>query len=66
MITKSVLGNGRAILMRYASTKATAASAPVKEKWDIYAGVLVERLPVITKTMAPIEAKFKVSIYYLR
>ncbi|KXJ80525.1 hypothetical protein RP20_CCG024647 [Aedes albopictus] len=59
MITKSVLGNGRAILMRYASTKATAASAPVKEKWDIYAGVLVERLPVITKTMAPIEAKFK-------
>lgn len=60
IVTKSILNTGRALLVRHASTKASAtASAPAKEKWDLYAGVLVERLPVITKTMAPIEADFK-------
>ncbi|XP_062544208.1 large ribosomal subunit protein mL46 [Armigeres subalbatus] len=58
-VTKSILNTGRAFLVRHASIKATTASVPVKEKWDLYAGVLVERPPVITKTMDPIEANFR-------
>jgi len=34
-----------------------------KEKWDLYAGVLVERLPIITKSLTPIETEFKVKKY---
>lgn len=58
LITKSFLHTGRSIV-RQVSSKAATANPVTKEKWDLYAGVLVERLPVITKTMAPIEAKFK-------
>ncbi|XP_055628944.1 39S ribosomal protein L46, mitochondrial [Toxorhynchites rutilus septentrionalis] len=36
-----------------------ASSSTAKEKWDIFAGVLAERLPVITKTLTPLEANFK-------
>lgn len=34
--------------------------ANTKEKWDLFAGVLVERLPVITKSLTPMEKEFKV------
>ncbi|XP_058461984.1 large ribosomal subunit protein mL46 [Malaya genurostris] len=47
----------RVLFVRRASSKPVQLAA--KEKWDIFAGVLVERLPVITKTMNPLEAKFK-------
>ncbi|XP_001660444.2 39S ribosomal protein L46, mitochondrial [Aedes aegypti] len=59
LVRKTILNTCRAIVLRHASTKATAASKSAIEKWDIYAGVLVERLPVITKTLSPIEANFK-------
>lgn len=62
LVRKTILNTCRAIVLRHASTKATAASKSAIEKWDIYAGVLVERLPVITKTLSPIEANFKVSV----
>lgn len=52
--------SGSVLLSRQASSKVTtAAAAKPKEKWDLFAGVLVERLPVVTRTMEPIEAKFK-------
>ncbi|KAG4081158.1 hypothetical protein HA402_014606 [Bradysia odoriphaga] len=34
------------------------ASEQVKEKWDLYAGVLVERLPVISKSLTKIEQEY--------
>ncbi|KAH8380366.1 hypothetical protein KR009_010199 [Drosophila setifemur] len=37
-------------------TQSTSASA---EKWDLYAGVLVERLPVISKALNPLEKQFQ-------
>ncbi|EDW17620.1 39S ribosomal protein L46, mitochondrial [Drosophila mojavensis] len=30
-----------------------------KEKWDLYAGILVERLPVVSKTLNPLERQFQ-------
>lgn len=60
LISRSLIHTGRAVLTRQVSTKVSITTAAAKEKWDLYAGVLVERLPVITKTMAPIEVKFKV------
>ncbi|XP_055534190.1 39S ribosomal protein L46, mitochondrial [Wyeomyia smithii] len=44
---------------RQLASKSTPSAAHKKEKWDIFAGVLVERLPIVTKTMTPLEAKFK-------
>lgn len=38
----------------------SASVATKKEKWDILAGVLVERLPVVTKELLPIEKKVQV------
>ncbi|KAL5291788.1 MRPL46 family protein [Megaselia abdita] len=34
-------------------------STATAEKWDLYAGVLVERLPVISKTLSPVEKEFQ-------
>lgn len=31
-----------------------------KEKWDLLAGVLVERLPIITKSLTPMEKEYQV------
>ncbi|KAM8710320.1 hypothetical protein ACLKA7_017019 [Drosophila subpalustris] len=41
-----------------ARTQSTSA-AGAKEKWDLYAGVLVERLPVVSKTLSPLERQFQ-------
>lgn len=40
--------------------KSKPMSAVTKECWDLYAGVLVERLPVITKALNPIETEYQV------
>ncbi|KAH8275020.1 hypothetical protein KR018_010072 [Drosophila ironensis] len=37
-------------------TQSTSASP---EKWDLYAGVLVERLPVVSKALNPLEKQFQ-------
>lgn len=36
-----------------------SANAAVKEKWDLHAGVLVERHPILTKPLNEIETKFQ-------
>lgn len=55
---KTLLVNGPAA---NAVGKGAAMSAARKERWDLYAGVLVERLPVITKPLQPIEKEYLVS-----
>ncbi|KMY96948.1 39S ribosomal protein L46, mitochondrial [Drosophila simulans] len=35
------------------------SSAASAEKWDLYAGVLVERLPVVSKSLNPLEKQFQ-------
>jgi len=35
------------------------SSAAAAEKWDLYAGVLVERLPVVSKSLNPLEKQFQ-------
>lgn len=52
---RNLIGKSLALSVRAAST-----AAP-KEKWDLYVGVLVERLPVITKKLNAIEEEMKVS-----
>lgn len=36
----------------------TFATAPVKEKWDLYSSACLERHPVIIQSMQEIELKF--------
>lgn len=36
------------------------AAVKPKEKWDLYAGVLVERLPVIERDLTPFEQEYSV------
>lgn len=54
---KSVLsaGNNVQLIKRAPMTTAT------KEKWDLYAGVLVERLPIVSKSLTPTELEYTVS-----
>ncbi|XP_030380243.1 39S ribosomal protein L46, mitochondrial [Scaptodrosophila lebanonensis] len=40
-------------------SQSTAVAPAVKEKWDLYAGVLVERMPVISKSLSPLERQFQ-------
>ncbi|EDW76856.1 uncharacterized protein Dwil_GK16633 [Drosophila willistoni] len=35
------------------------STTAAKEKWDLYAGVLVERLPVVSKSLNPLEQQFQ-------
>uniref|UniRef100_A0A182V443 Large ribosomal subunit protein mL46 n=1 Tax=Anopheles merus TaxID=30066 RepID=A0A182V443_ANOME len=56
---RSVLFVSRMLSSRAAATHATPVAPQTDQKWDLYAGVLVERLPIVTKTLDPIEAKFK-------
>ncbi|XP_055608746.1 39S ribosomal protein L46, mitochondrial [Uranotaenia lowii] len=65
LVPRIILTTGRTVFLRQASTtpaagqrKATSTGTS-REKWDLFAGVLVERLPIITKSMEPLEAKFK-------
>ncbi|EDV38766.1 uncharacterized protein Dana_GF24835 [Drosophila ananassae] len=37
----------------------TQSTIAAPEKWDLYAGVLVERLPVISKSLNPLEKQFQ-------
>lgn len=41
-----------------ARTQSTAA-AGAKDKWDLYAGILVERLPVVSKSLNDLERQFQ-------
>jgi hypothetical protein len=54
-----VLNNRNSILNKNMATIATS-----KDKWDLFAGVLVERLPVLSKTLEPIQKEFQVLILY--
>lgn len=38
-------------------------SSATAEKWDLYAGVLVERLPVTSKTLSPTEKEFQENLW---
>lgn len=51
--------NNSFVKLRHAS-----AAAP-KEKWDLFAGVLVERLPIITKSLKPLEQEYMVRIFII-
>ncbi|XP_017079878.1 39S ribosomal protein L46, mitochondrial [Drosophila eugracilis] len=35
------------------------SSTAVAERWDLFAGVLVERLPVVSKSLSPLEKQFQ-------
>lgn len=39
----------------------TVVSTIKAEKWDLFAGVFVERLPIITKTLTALEKEYQVS-----
>jgi hypothetical protein len=54
-----VLNNRNSILNKNMATVAIS-----KDKWDLFAGVLVERLPVLSKTLEPIQKEFQVLILY--
>ncbi|XP_053685206.1 39S ribosomal protein L46, mitochondrial [Sabethes cyaneus] len=62
ILRNSVIKSNQVLFLRQLSSKSPATASAAKEKWDILAGVLVERLPVITKTMTPLEAKFKATL----
>lgn len=40
--------------------KTTIPSNVAKEKWDLFAGVLVERLPVVSKSLNGLETEYQV------
>lgn len=41
--------------------ESTLAAAAKKDNWDLYAGVLVERLPIVTKPLNDLEKDFQVT-----
>lgn len=47
--------NQQLIKVRTNSTTSTG----VKEKWDLYAGVLIERHPIVSKTLTPLEKQYQ-------
>uniref|UniRef100_A0A182Q6Y9 Large ribosomal subunit protein mL46 n=1 Tax=Anopheles farauti TaxID=69004 RepID=A0A182Q6Y9_9DIPT len=59
LVNRPLLHVARLLSFRAASTQTTAATTQTAEKWDLFAGVLVERLPIVTKTLEPLEAKYK-------
>lgn len=38
------------------------SNAVPKEKWDIFSGILIERLPIISKSLNNIETEYMVSV----
>lgn len=52
---RKIIGRTLALSIRNASTGGQ------KERWDLSVGVLIERLPVITKSLNEIESEFMVS-----
>ncbi|XP_052894981.1 39S ribosomal protein L46, mitochondrial [Anopheles moucheti] len=59
LVNCSLLHATRLISARSLATQASPVATQSDQKWDLYAGVLVERLPIVTKTLEPIEATFK-------
>ncbi|KAI8118776.1 mitochondrial, 39S ribosomal protein L46 [Lucilia cuprina] len=55
LIAQQVRGNNQEV----ARTFASSAASGKQEKWDLYAGVLVERLPVVSKEFNEIEKEFQ-------
>lgn len=51
---RSIIKRTLAISVRNASTGAS------KERWDLSVGVLIERLPIVSKKLTKIEAEFAV------
>lgn len=43
-----------------AVVKGAAMSAVRQERWDLFAGVLLERMPIVTKALDPIEKEYLV------
>ena len=39
------------------------SNAAPKEKWDIFSGILIERLPIISKSLNNIETEYMVSVF---
>lgn len=52
---RNLVGRTLALGFRNAST------APRKERWDLCVGVLIERLPVVSKKLNEVELEFMVS-----
>lgn len=55
LVVQQIRGNSQEVARTFASTAATEK----KEKWDLYAGVLVERLPIVSKEFNEIEKEFQ-------
>ncbi|EDV95546.1 39S ribosomal protein L46, mitochondrial [Drosophila grimshawi] len=45
--------------------KKSTAACSSKDKWDLFAGVLVERLPVVSKTLNPLEQQFQAMLSHV-
>lgn len=59
---RTVLANAPSATKNAAAAKGAAAMSVVRqERWDLYAGVLLERMPVITKVLEPIEKEYLVT-----
>ncbi|XP_052872444.1 39S ribosomal protein L46, mitochondrial [Anopheles cruzii] len=59
ILKRSLISVARLLGNRSAATLAKTSTPLAEQRWDLFAGVLVERLPIVTKTLEPIEAKFK-------
>ncbi|XP_065359431.1 large ribosomal subunit protein mL46 [Calliphora vicina] len=55
LIVQQVRGKSQ----EFARTFASTAAAGKQEKWDLYAGILVERLPVVSKEFNELEKEFQ-------
>lgn len=55
VISSAFLNNNLSILRR------TVTTTTKTEKWDLFSGVLIERLPVITKSLTSMELEFQVN-----
>lgn len=58
---RSLLSHSSTHRVKCASAMSTVTSEQTKEKWDLYAAVLVERLPVISKSLNKIEQTYLVN-----
>jgi len=58
-MTKSMISNGSAGPLQSSRQLATVAATNKREKWDIFAGVLVERLPIIAKNLNKLETEYQ-------
>uniref|UniRef100_A0A2M4BWS9 Large ribosomal subunit protein mL46 n=1 Tax=Anopheles marajoara TaxID=58244 RepID=A0A2M4BWS9_9DIPT len=59
LTNRAVANVARLLVSRAASTQTGSTTAKPEQRWDLYAGVLVERLPIVSKTLEPLEVSFK-------